>query len=134
VDFIQWIDTEKTAIYINAPQTISEQDVALIIAKIETMCDSVDYPLNLIVDRRNTVTVPRKTLIAMRKILSQKCFRRLVFIGFTTFPRMLVETLARLPSTFFLEPTFVDDLEEACQELDITNPIISDDPKTASTI
>ena len=126
MELIQWANTEKTAIYINAPRTITEQDVRIILQEIAVMHQSVDHPIDLIIDRRQTISVPRKTLTAMRKLVTGNQFQHLVFIGFTTLPRMLVETLTHLPGMFATEPIFVDTLDEACQQLGIPAPLISD--------
>lgn len=129
MDFIQWVDTDKTALYIQAPQTISDDDVKAILRQITTMTRTVDHPVTLIIDRRKTVNVPRKTMISMRKVVANHPWQHIVLIGFSMLPKMLVETLTRLPGVFSTDPIFVESLEEAYETLDITDPILDDTPQ-----
>lgn len=120
VDFIQWANAEKTALYVQAPKTISEQDVKIILATLMTLTAEVDYPIDLIVDRRDTISVPRKMLTVLRRIVTSRQYQRIVFIGFSTFPKLVVETLTNLPGMFTFDPIFADSLDEACTVLNIT--------------
>jgi len=126
LDFMQWANTGKTALYIQAPQTISDQDAKAIVFAVNAMSATVDHPLDLIVDRRKTLNVPRKMLISMQRVVSNRSFERVVFIGFSMLPKMLVETLTRLPGVFESDPIFVDTLEEAYEKLGITDSILDD--------
>lgn len=126
MDFIKWANTARTALYIQAPPTISDKDRKEILREIHIMLVLVDHPVDLIVDRRNAIGVPRKMLISMQRVVSNQNFHRIVFIGFSMLPKMLVETLTRLPGVFSSDPIFVDTLTEACEKLGITDPILND--------
>ena len=126
MDFIQWADTDKTALYIQAPQTISDDEVKTILRHITAMTRTVEHPIALIIDRRKTLNVPRKTMISMRKVIANHSWEQVVLIGFSMLPKMLVETLTHLPGIFSTDPIFVDTLQEAYEILDITDPVLAD--------
>ena len=126
VDFIRWANTSKTAIYIEAPEVIAEQDIPNIITRINQLVKSTDSQLDLIIDRSKTTNVPRKMLIVMGKVISKNNYRQIVLIGFAMLPKMLVETLTRLPGVFQSDPIFVDTLAEAYDKLGITDPVSQD--------
>ena len=126
VDFIRWANTSKTAIYIEAPEVIAEQDIPNIITRINQLVKSTDSQLDLIIDRSKTTNVPRKMLIVMGKVISKNNYRQIVLIGFAMLPKMLVETLTRLAGVFQSDPIFVDTLAEAYDKLGITDPVSQD--------
>ena len=130
MDFIQWANESKTVLYVQAPQTISDHDASTVLVTIRMMCDSVDHPVNLVVDRRKTIKGPRKMMVSMRDVIAKQNFQHVVFIGFAMLPKMLVETLAKLPGVFTSDPIFAANLDEAFEKLDISDSILEDTPQT----
>jgi len=129
-DFIKWANTGQTVLYIQAPQTVSDEDAPSILRDVHQKISSVKHPVTLIIDRRKTINVPKKTLVVMRKLISQGSYQQVVFVGFSMFPKMLVETLSKIPGTFLSAPIFVDTLEEAYKTIGITDGIMFDETKS----